>query len=209
MSGLFQNYKGLKYLLALEDQSIRVFYGSCDRRQLAIALATAPDEIQHKIMSNLSLRDANELDGLIQSLSSLAAPQVLNAQRNVVERAAAQVEEGKLQLKNEGRLIQGDEGEMDALFQRIPQLEDRGIPVLLREIEGEHLVLCLRKTSEEIRFKVLKNMTRMMAERVVDDLESSGPVRMTDIEDAQREVARTIKRLLIEGKIAFSAIIAH
>ncbi len=87
------------------------------------------------------------------------------------------------------------------VFENLLDLDDRGIQLLLREVQSETLVVALKGTTEPLREKVFKNMSQRAAEMLRDDLESKGPVRLSEVENEQREILRVVRRLAEEGQI--------
>ena len=87
------------------------------------------------------------------------------------------------------------------VFDNLIGLDDRGIQLLLREIQSETLIVALKGTSEALREKVFKNMSQRAAEMLRDDLEAKGPVRLSEVEAEQREILRIVRRLAEEGQI--------
>ena len=71
------------------------------------------------------------------------------------------------------------------VFENLLDLDDRGIQLLLREIQSETLVVALKGTSEPLRDKIFKNMSQRAAEMLRDDLEAKGPVRLSEVETEQ------------------------
>ncbi len=87
------------------------------------------------------------------------------------------------------------------VFDNLTELDDRSIQLLLREIQSETLIVALKGTSEALREKIFKNMSQRAAEMLRDDLESKGPVRLSEVEAEQREILRIVRRLAEEGQI--------
>jgi len=87
------------------------------------------------------------------------------------------------------------------VFENLLDLDDRGIQLLLREVQSETLVVALKGTSDTLREKVFKNMSQRAAEMLRDDLEAKGPVRLSEVEAEQREILRIVRRLAEEGQI--------
>jgi len=87
------------------------------------------------------------------------------------------------------------------VFEDLLELDDRAIQTLLREVQTDNLIVALKGTSAELKEKIFKNMSQRAAEMVRDDLESKGPVKLTEVEGAQREILRIIRRLADEGQI--------
>jgi flagellar motor switch protein FliG len=87
------------------------------------------------------------------------------------------------------------------VFDNIEAIDDRGMQTLLREVSTDTLVLALKGTDETIRQKIFKNMSQRAAEMLKDDLETKGPVRLSEVEAAQKEILTIARRLADEGQI--------
>jgi flagellar motor switch protein FliG len=87
-------------------------------------------------------------------------------------------------------------------FENLVDVDDRGIQTLLREISTDTLVLALKGTDDSIKDKVFKNMSQRAAEMLKDDLESRGPVKLAEVEAAQKEILGIARRLADEGTIS-------
>ncbi|MBZ0093318.1 MAG: flagellar motor switch protein FliG [Burkholderiales bacterium] len=87
------------------------------------------------------------------------------------------------------------------VFENLLDLDDRGIQLLLREIQSESLIVALKGTSEDLRNKIFKNMSQRAAEMLHDDLEAKGAVRLSEVEAEQKEILKTVRRLADEGQI--------
>ena len=86
-------------------------------------------------------------------------------------------------------------------FDDLSMLDDKGIQALLKEVQSESLVIALKGAKPELREKIFKNMSTRAAETLREDLESRGPVRVSDVESEQRELLKTVRRLSDEGQI--------
>jgi flagellar motor switch protein FliG len=91
------------------------------------------------------------------------------------------------------------------VFENILEIEDRGIQLLLREVQSDSLIIALKGANEELREKIFKNMSQRAAEMMREDLESKGPVRLSEVEAQQREILTVIRRLADEGQITLGA----
>jgi flagellar motor switch protein FliG len=91
------------------------------------------------------------------------------------------------------------------VFENIMDIEDRGIQLLLREVQSDSLIIALKGASEEMREKIFKNMSQRAAEMMRDDLESKGPVRLSEVEAQQKEILVIVRRLADEGQLFLGA----
>ncbi len=87
------------------------------------------------------------------------------------------------------------------VFENLMEVDDRGIQLLLREIQSDSLILALKGASPELREKIFKNMSQRAAEMLKEDLESKGPVRLSEVEAEQKEIIKIARRLADEGQI--------
>ena len=87
------------------------------------------------------------------------------------------------------------------VFNNLKDVDDRGIQALLREVSSDVLVVALKGADEGVREKIFKNMSKRAAELLRDDLEAKGPVRVSDVESAQKEVLTIARRMAEAGEI--------
>lgn len=88
------------------------------------------------------------------------------------------------------------------VFENLKDVDDRGIQMLLREVSSEVLIVALKGADGELQEKIFKNMSKRAAELLRDDLEVKGPVRITEVEAAQKEILTTARRMADAGEIA-------
>ena len=95
------------------------------------------------------------------------------------------------------------QGIMDEMFvfENLMDIDDRGIQALLKEVQSESLVVALKGAAPDLRDKVLRNMSSRAAEMLKEDLESRGPVRISEVEGEQKEILKIVRRLADEGQI--------
>lgn len=87
------------------------------------------------------------------------------------------------------------------VFDNIMDIEDRGIQLLLREVQSESLIIALKGATPELREKFFKNMSQRAGEMMREDLESKGPVRLSEVESNQKEILQIVRRLADEGQL--------
>ncbi len=91
------------------------------------------------------------------------------------------------------------------VFEDLLEIEDRGIQLILREVQSESLIVALKGASEELRDKILKNMSQRAAEMLREDLESKGPVKLSEVESEQKEILKIVRRLADEGQVSIGS----
>lgn len=87
------------------------------------------------------------------------------------------------------------------VFENLMDIDDRGIQTLVREITTDTLVVALKGADPALQDKIFRNMSKRAAEMLKSDLEAKGPVKLADVEAAQKEIVTTARRLGDEGAI--------
>ncbi len=87
------------------------------------------------------------------------------------------------------------------VFDNLMDVDDKGIQTLLREVSTDNLVLALKGAEEALKEKIFSNMSKRAADLLKDDLETKGPVRVSEVEAAQREILVIARRLADAGDI--------
>jgi flagellar motor switch protein FliG len=86
-------------------------------------------------------------------------------------------------------------------FDDMEKLDDKGIQLLMKEVQSESLVIALKGATPALREKIFRNMSTRAAETLREDLESRGPVRLSEVEAEQKEMLKIVRRLSDEGQI--------
>ena len=90
-------------------------------------------------------------------------------------------------------------------FDDLEKLDDKAIQTLMKEVQSESLVIALKGATPEMREKVFKNMSTRAAETLREDLDSRGPVRVSEVESEQKELLKIVRRLADEGQIQLAS----
>lgn len=90
------------------------------------------------------------------------------------------------------------------VFENLVQLDDRAVQKVLRHVDSRTLALALKGTSGDVSQKVFANLSQKAAELLKDDIAVLGPVRIRDVEQAQREIVNVIRQLEDQGDIVVS-----
>ncbi|MFP4460072.1 MAG: flagellar motor switch protein FliG [Candidatus Zixiibacteriota bacterium] len=121
--------------------------------------------------------------------------QILNlVDRRTEDTVMSGLEEKSLKLSQEIRKLM-------FVFEDIIMLTDRSIQRVLREIDTKLLSVALKLASDELKEKLLSNLSERAGEMVKEEMEFSGPTRVSDVEAAQQEILQTIRRLEETGEI--------
>jgi len=87
------------------------------------------------------------------------------------------------------------------VFDNVIDIDDRGIQLLLREVQSDMLIIALKGASQDLREKIFRNMSQRASEMMREDLESKGPVRLSEVEAQQKQILQIVRRLSDEGQI--------
>lgn len=87
------------------------------------------------------------------------------------------------------------------VFGDLVEIDDRGMQEVLRAVPGEKLLLAMKGADEDLKAKIFKNMSQRAAEMLKDDLESRGPVRLSEVETAQKEILAQVRKMAEAGTI--------
>ena len=127
-----------------------------------------------------------------------AVAEILNAvDRATEEEVLSEIEEDSAQMAEEIRNLM-------FVFEDIKQLDDRGIRELLKEVSNEELTTALKGASDDLQEKFFKNLSERAAGMIREDLEIMGPVKLSEVESAQQNVVKIVRRLEDEGRIVVS-----
>jgi flagellar motor switch protein FliG len=184
------------------DHSAEIMSFFADRLKNDVILRIATlDGIQPSALRELNEVLAKVLSGTDNLKKAAAggvrtAAEILNYMGNTAETAIVEAVK-----EHDAELAQKILDEMFT-FDNLMDVDDRGLQLLLREVQSESLVVALKGTSEEMRERIFKNMSQRAAEMLREDLEAKGPVRVSEVEAEQKEILKIVRRLMEEGQIA-------
>jgi flagellar motor switch protein FliG len=91
------------------------------------------------------------------------------------------------------------------VFDNLADLDDRAMQAVLREVSSEQLALALRGAEAKVRQKITSNMSQRAAQILIEDMEARGPVRLAEVEAAQKEILAIVRRMAENGDITLAA----
>lgn len=149
-----------------------------------------------------------ELDGLVEQRAAEATagpPRRLGGTRlaaNLLNALSADQKNAAIAFieERDAELCQQIKDQM-FVFENLLQVDDRGIQTLLREVPSDVLATALRGADPEIQEKMFRNMSKRAAEILKEEMEVRGPVRLVEVEAAQKEIVSTAQRLAEDGTI--------
>jgi len=185
-----------------------------DREQAGAVIAALDESMQAQVIYRIATLDGvqpqamRELDHALEKLVA-SGGRVKRSDVGGV-RAAAEILNG-VGATSEALIVENlrasdpelAEKIMDAMviFDNIMDIDDRGIQLLLREVQSESLVIAMKGASEELREKIFKNMSQRAGDMMREDLEAKGPVRLSEVEAEQKAILKTVRRLADDGQL--------
>jgi flagellar motor switch protein FliG len=196
-------------------QIVAIVLSFLDADQAADVLALLPERAQSEIVMRIATLDTvqpnalEELDQILEKQFTLNTSHNSSAMGGLKNAANIM---NFLDSNSEIRIIEqirksdaelgGSIQELMFTFDNFVDLDDKAVQTLLREVPGDRLVIALKGADETVREKIFKNMSKRAAEMLREDLESKGPVRLSDVEAAQKEILATVRRMAENGEIA-------
>jgi flagellar motor switch protein FliG len=200
-------------------QVVALVLASLQVEQAAEIVNLLPEALRDEALLRVATLEQVPSDALME-LNEVIEKQVM---RNINAAATSKIGGPKRAAEIISRLDAGVEGqildkirEIDAdlgdkiedlmvVFENLLNLSDRDIQALMREVSSETLMMALRGAEEAIRNKIMGNMSRRAADLLRDDLENMPPVKLSDVEAAQKDIMSTAKRLAEAGEITLGA----
>jgi len=94
--------------------------------------------------------------------------------------------------------------ELMLTFDDLENIDDRGIQLVMKELNTEDLSLALKTASDVLKEKIFTNMSKRAVQILKEEMETRGPVKVSDVEAAQQNVVRVARKLDEEGKIVIA-----
>ena len=90
------------------------------------------------------------------------------------------------------------------VFDNLIKSDDKSMQVIIRSVETEDLVLAMKGADEELKEKMMNCMSQRAAGNIADEMEALGPVRLSEVQEAQKRIINTARRLSDEGSIVLA-----
>jgi flagellar motor switch protein FliG len=148
------------------------------------------DEIMEKTFAGKSTGKTSSLGG------AKAAADIVNFLEPSVEGTVME------QIGRADEALAGKIQDLVFVFDNLIDIDDRGMQELLRNVQSDRLLLALKGADDDLKAKIFKNMSQRAAEMLKDDLEAKGPVRLSEVEGAQKEILAAARKLAESGTIS-------
>lgn len=195
-------------------QIIAITLAHLEKEQAAKVLKLFPNEQQENIVyriANMKTIPEAAMSQLQKMLQKKLSVSTSFKSRNVDGAATVADIINGLDAETETRILERLAQDDEALSTRIQELmfvfsnllgiSDRGIQVLLREVSSDKLPVALKGADPEVKEKIMGNMSKRAREMLEEDMETRGPVKISEVEEAQREILETAKKLAEAGQI--------
>jgi len=159
-------------------------------------LETVPEEMLmevDKVLQNQLVAMGGKEGRKVGGVAAVA--EILNStDRATEEEVLSEIEEESSQMAEDIRNLM-------FVFEDIKALDDRSIRELLKEVSNEDLTKALKGATDDLQEKFFKNLSERAATMIREDLEIMGPVRLSEVEGAQQNVVKIVRRLETEGRV--------
>lgn len=206
----------LNFIQKEHPQTIALVLTQIDPEQAASIVADLPIELQQEVLYRFATMDSvtqdmvKQVEQILESRIDFSqggeklggvkpAADILNmlgrsAEKKILESIAEEDAELATDIKN-----------LMFVFEDIVMLDDRSIQRVLKEIDTDDLTLALKAVNDDVKDRVLQNMSQRASDMILEEMEFMGPVRLSEVESAQRKIVEAILRLDEEGEIVISS----
>ncbi|EHL29182.1 flagellar motor switch protein FliG [Legionella drancourtii] len=181
-----------------------VSYFSVEKRSEVLLRMCNIDTVKPEAISELGQVIEKQLSG--QKVSKSASIGGIKSVADVINYFDGSMEEEVLnKIKDWDSDLSDKIRDKMFVFENLVDMDDRSVQTLLRDVSPELLKLALKGTTEPTKEKIFMNMSKRAADLLREDIDLQGPVKVVDVEKAQRDILAIAKSLAEEGKIALGA----
>jgi flagellar motor switch protein FliG len=197
-------------------QTIALILSYLPYEKAAEVLKTFPEELKIDValrivqIGQVDVEIVNELDKVIKNeLSKIGGAtrkcDGIETLANILNQVDGITEESVLShIENEDGDLADKVRQKMFVFEDLLQIENRHFRDILQNVDNQLLIKALKTTSDEMKDKVFSNLSERASEMLREDMEVMGPVKLSEVEEAQQEIIRTAKRLESEGRIVLA-----
>jgi flagellar motor switch protein FliG len=189
----------LSYLDSDQSAEVLQFLPQRQRPDIMLRIATL-DTVQPQALNELNQILERQVSG--STVQSSAVGGVRSAANILNYLDSAMEQEIMEQVKESDAELSQQIEDLMFVFENLGEVDDMSIQAMLREVSSDTLLVALKGAHEGLREKFFKNMSKRAAEMLRDDLEAKGPVRVSEVEAAQKEILSIARRMAEEGTIS-------
>ena len=195
-------------------QIVAIILAYLESDQSAEVIAQLPENMRAEVLLRIATLDGvqpaalRELDLIMERqfagnnsarTSTLGGPKCA---ANIVNLLEPRIETAVMEeITKADEVLGGKIQDLIFVFDNLVEVDDRGMQEILRQVPSDKLLLALKAADDALKEKVFKNMSQRAAEMMREDLASRGPVKLSEVEGAQKEILTVARKLAEEGTI--------
>lgn len=204
------------FLQEEHPQTIALVLSHMGAEQAAIVLSALEPELQSDVAHRIALMDRTSpemvklVEGVFEKKLSSVLAQSSESSRvgglgplvEIINRSDRATEKLILEaLEQRDRELAETVRAQMFMFEDIMSLDDKAVQLVLRQVEAADLATALKGVRDEVRAKIMKNMSERAAENLDEEISLLGPVRLKTVEEAQAKVVHVIRQLEESGQL--------
>ncbi len=195
-------------------QTIAIVLAHMDSRQVGPVLAKLPEELRGEVayrIATLERPNPEVIQVMDEVINAAMAEDIgeLARQRGGAKKVAEALNEVDREtwveildeVEEFSKEVAQDVRNQMFIFEDIMMLDDKSVQELLKNVDGKELAVALKATSDGVKDKIFSNMSKRAAEGIKEDIEYMGPVRLSDVEEAQQRIVDVLRKLEEEGVV--------
>ncbi len=202
------------YIQNEHPQTVALILAFLDPEQSAAIMSSLPSEMQSDVAKRIALLDRTSPEVIkdiedvlekklsnfmVQDFTTAGGVESIVQILNKVDRSTEKTILENLEIQDPE--LTDEIKKLMFVFEDIILLDDKDIQKVLRDIEQKDLAMAMKGTTEEVKDKIKRNMSKRAAETIQEEIDFMGPVRLRDVEESQQRVVATIRRLEDSGEI--------
>ena len=204
----------LEFIRNEHPQTIALILSQLNPGQAAQVLSQLPEDIQTDVsmriatMEKISPEVIREIESVLDvhlkevisgNLSASGGVKAVASILNLVDRGTEKSILGNLEMENPE--LTSSIKNLMFVFEDLLILDDRGIQLILKEVDSKELAVALKAASDELKDKIFKNVSERVATMIQEEMEYAGPMRLSVVEEAQQRIVEVVRRLEEEQQI--------
>ena len=204
----------LEFIRNEHPQTIALILSQLNPGQAAQVLSQLPEDIQTDVsmriatMEKISPEVIREIESVLDvhlkevisgNLSASGGVKAVASILNLVDRGTEKSILGNLEMENPE--LTSSIKNLMFVFEDLLILDDRGIQLILKEVDTKELAIALKAASDELKNKIFKNVSDRVATMIQEEMDYAGPMRLSVVEEAQQRIVEVVRRLEEEQQI--------
>ncbi len=201
------------FLVTEHPQTIALILCLLEPGQASEALSALPDTIKGEVAMRIATTERisesalEEIEEVLKGQMDIGKSKAkkLDGTKTIAEilnRCDRSIEEDIFKkIEEQNNVLAESIRQLMFVFDDIEKVDDKGIQMILKEVSTEDLSLALKTASDTLKEKIFKNMSQRAGQILKEDMETRGPVKVSDVESAQQNIVKVARKLEEEGKI--------